>query len=49
MSESGVVIDLREARVVIEDWLQHYKEERPQSRLGYLSPEDFLANQKVSP
>ncbi|MBT5449014.1 MAG: transposase, partial [Gemmatimonadetes bacterium] len=37
------------ARVVIEDWRQHYNEERPHSRLGYLSPEGFLANQKVSP
>ena len=43
------LLNLREARVVIEDWRQHYNEERPHSRLGYLSPEDFLANQKVSP
>jgi len=43
------LLNLREARVVIEDWRQHYNEERPHSRLGYLSPEDVLANQKVSP
>ena len=33
---------LREARVVIADWRQHYNRERPHSRLGYLSPEDFI-------
>ena len=43
------LLNLREARVVIEDWRAHYNEERPHSRLGYLSPEGFLANQKVSP
>ena len=43
------LLNLREARVVIEDWRQHYNEERPHSRLGYLTPETFLANQKVSP
>ena len=43
------LLNLREARVVIEDWRQHYNEERPHSQLGDLSPEDFLANQEVSP
>ena len=43
------LLNLREVRVVIEDWRQHYNEEGPHSRLGYLSPEGFLANQKVSP
>jgi hypothetical protein len=43
------LLHLREARVVIEDWRHHYNEERPHSRLGHLSPEGFLANQKVSP
>ena len=43
------LLNLREARVVIEDWRQHYNEKRPHSRLGYLSPKGFLANQKVSP
>ena len=43
------LLNLREARVVIEDWRVHYNEERPHSRLGYLSPEGFLANQNVSP
>ena len=42
------LLNLREARVVIEDWRQHYNTERPHSRLGYLSPEGFIANQKVS-
>ena len=45
----GWFLNLREARVVIEDWRQHYNEERPPSRLGYLGMKDILANQKVSP
>ena len=36
------LLNLREARVVIEDWRQHYNIERPHSRLGYLSPEEFI-------
>ena len=43
------LLNLREARVVIEDWRQHYNEERPHSKLGYLSPERFLQMKKVSP
>ena len=43
------LLNLREARVVIEDWRQHYNKERPHSRLGYLSPEDYTKQQKVSP
>ena len=43
------LLNLREARIVIEDWRQHYNTERPHSRLGYLSPEGFIASQKVSP
>ena len=39
-------LNLREARVVIEDWRQHYNTERPHSRLGYLSPEGFIAKPK---
>ena len=39
------LLNLREARVVIEDWRQHYNTERPHSRLGYLSPEEFIQNQ----
>jgi len=42
------LLNLREARVVIEDWRQHYNTERPHSQLGYLSPEGFINNQKVS-
>jgi putative transposase len=37
-----VLLNLREARVVIEDWRQHYNRERPHSRLGYKSPEAFI-------
>ena len=38
------LLNLCEARVVIEDWRQHYNTERPHSRLGYLSPEGFIEN-----
>ena len=37
-----MLLNLREARVVIADWRQHCNRERPHSRLGYLSPEDFI-------
>tara|TARA_B100000519_G_C14181478_1_gene408740 strand:+ start:341 stop:1180 length:840 start_codon:yes stop_codon:yes gene_type:complete len=43
------LLNLREARVVIEDWRQHYNTERPHSRLSYLSPENYIKHQKVSP
>ena len=33
---------LREARLVIADWRHYYNRGRPHSRLGYLSPEDFV-------
>ena len=39
-----VLLNLREARVVIEDWRQHYNRERPHSRLGYRSPEAFISS-----
>ncbi|MGY8827400.1 MAG: integrase core domain-containing protein [Candidatus Latescibacterota bacterium] len=41
-----LLLNLREARVVIEDWRPHYSTERPHSRLGYLSPEEFI-NTKI--
>ena len=44
-----VLLNLREARVVIEDWRQHYNRERPHSKLGYLSPKAFINNQKLTP
>ncbi len=37
-----MLLNLREARVVITDWRQHYNRERPHSRIGYLSPEGFI-------
>ena len=37
-----VLLNLREARVVIDDWRQHYNRESPHSRLGYRSPEAFI-------
>ena len=42
------LLNLREARVVIEDWRQHYNTERPHSRLGYLIPEHYIKHRKVS-
>ena len=42
-----MLLNLREARVVIADWRQHYNQERPHSRFGYLSPEDFNTNQNT--
>ena len=43
-----VLLNLREARVVIEDWRVHYNWERPHSRLGYQSPEQFIQTQNLS-
>ena len=43
------LLNLREARVVIEDWRQHYNSERPHTRLGYLSPEEFIQTQILTP
>ena len=44
-----MLLNLREARVVIADWRQHYNRERPHSRLGYLSPEDFIHTEILTP
>ena len=47
-----MLLNLREARVVIADWRQHYNRdnrERPHSRLGYLSPEDFIQTKVLTP
>ena len=44
-----MLLNLREARVVIADWRQHYNRERPHSRLGYLSPEDFIQTKILAP
>jgi putative transposase len=44
-----VLLNLREARVVIADWRQQYNQERPHSRLGYLSPEDFIQTKLLTP
>jgi transposase InsO family protein len=40
---------VREARVVIADWRQHYNRERPHSRLGHLSLEDFIQTKILTP
>ena len=44
-----MLLNLRQARVVIADWRQHYNRERPHSRLGYLSPEDFIETKILTP
>ena len=44
-----MLLNLREARVVIADWRQHCNRERPHSRLGYLSPEDFIQTNILTP
>ena len=42
-------LNLREARVVIADWRQQYNEDRPHSRFGYLSTEDFIHAKILTP
>ena len=44
-----MLLNLREARVVIEDWRLHYNSDRPHSRLGYLSPEEFIQTKILTP
>ena len=44
-----MLLNLREARVVIPDWRQQYNRERPHSRLDYLSPEDFTQTKILTP
>src|SRR3546814_14919642 len=36
-----------EAKVVIETWRKHYNEVRPHSRLCYLTPAQFVANENA--
>ena len=36
------LLNLREARVVIEDWRQQYNTLRPHSKLSYLCQEDYI-------
>ena len=40
------LLNLREARVIIDDCRQHYNTERPHSRLGHLIPEEFIQTLK---
>ena len=44
-----MLLNLREARVVIADWRQHYNQERPHSQFGDLSPEDFIHTKILTP
>ena len=41
-------LNLREARVVISDWRLHYNQERPHSRLGYRSPDEFIKTKTLT-
>lgn len=40
---------LTEARVVIDDYRNHYNQQRPHSKLGYLSPARFAAQTTLCP
>ena len=40
--EREMFLNLRESRVVISDWRLHYNQERPHSKLGYRSPNEFI-------
>jgi transposase InsO family protein len=44
-----MLLNLRQARVVIADWRQHYNRERPHSRLSYLTPEDYIQTKILTP
>ena len=44
-----LLLNLREARVVIEDFRIDYNQDRPHSGLGYLSPNQWIAKQSSSP
>ena len=44
-----LLLNMREARMVIEDWRQHYNQNRPHGGLGYKSPENFILDQNLSP
>lgn len=37
-----LLLNVREAQIVLEDFRQHYNQHRPHSRLGYKSPEVFI-------
>ena len=43
-----LLLNLREARVVIEDFRLDYNEDRPHSKLGYLSPNQWIQKQSSS-
>jgi transposase InsO family protein len=38
-----VFADLFEAKVLVEDFREHYNHRRPHSALGYLTPAEFVA------
>ena len=44
-----LLLNLREARVVLEDFRCDYNQDRPHSRLGYLSPNQWIEKQSSSP
>jgi transposase InsO family protein len=44
-----LLLNLREAQVVIEDFRLDYNQNRPPSKLGYLSPNQWIEKQSSSP
>lgn len=44
-----LLLNLREARVVLEDFRRDYNQDRPHSRLGYLSPNQWIEQHSSSP
>jgi putative transposase len=41
--ERELLVNLKEAQVLLEDYRQHYNQERPHGALGYLTPAEFAA------
>ena len=42
-----VLVNVREAKEIVEDWRQEYNEFRPHSSLNYLTPVEFAAQQQA--
>lgn len=43
VKEGGVLVSLLEAKVLVEEYRQHYNHARPHSALGYLTPTEYAA------
>ena len=42
--ERELFVNLKEARILLEDYRKHYNHNRPHGSLGYLTPAEFAAN-----